>query len=108
MHDLYKVPDTLRGLRDWFKPIADRPRVLERLEAETLIELLDRLADQALLHVHEISRHRWNALAATDLAEHEREMAEQERLMLEAMRPGSNLVLVNFGHSIGGGGVHGA
>ncbi|PZO81634.1 MAG: hypothetical protein DI629_03595 [Mesorhizobium amorphae] len=98
--NLYSVPDDLRQLCKTFSEIDASAQngicVIKRHQVGAVISLLRILVQRSTENAHEISQHRWNALAREEAEARAAEQAQMERIMAEAERPGSNVVLLGF------------
>ncbi|KQZ87227.1 hypothetical protein ASD64_07250 [Mesorhizobium sp. Root157] len=85
--NLYQVSDGLFQLR---RALVSHEATGVTLSAEQ-VQLMNRVlflfGQSALKQAHEISRHRWNAAARAD-------HGSEDRVLEEAMRPGTNLFLL--------------
>lgn len=85
---LYDLSDQLFQLRRDFLPHEVGGVFLSDVRVRQLTAGLQALGQEALLNAHEISRHRWNEAARQD-----RDV--EDRIVEEAMRPGTNLRLLS-------------
>ena len=87
----YEVSDGLMAFRRWFAEYDQTGITLSGEDVRELRRQLGALTTAARKLEHEISRHRWNEHARTDL----KRLAEQEQVVLaEAARPGGNVLLL--------------
>lgn len=85
--NLYELSDCLFQLRRWIAAEASKEGLtLDARQVGQLDRLLFVCGQSALKQAHEISRHRWNAAAHAD-------RDRDDRVIEEAMRPGTNVAL---------------
>ena len=85
--NLYEVSDRIAMLRH---ELAEGETHGMHFDADQVSQLRRELKDIAALSLaneHQISRHRWNALARLE--------REEEAIVAEATRPGSNVILLS-------------
>lgn len=88
----YDLSEGLMTLRRWLAEFEQTGVTLSGADVRELRKQLSPLTTTARRLEHEVSRHRWNALAQAD----SRALAEQEQAVLaEASRPGGNVRLLS-------------